>query len=90
MHWSNFRSQCRASSSNMLRFRVPSALRVLSRRSGLSIGRLDDGRIDDLALLPITTNRSALRKAASSVATVEATDVLTFSRLGSRTSSRFF
>ena len=45
-HWSNFRSQCRASSSVMLRLRQVSGFRVLSRRSGLSIGVPGGFRLD--------------------------------------------
>ena len=82
-HWSNFRSQIRASSS--VRFKLLSGLRVLSRRSNLSAGGSVDGRAGDLGLVLKTTNR----KAASPVARTSLKKVLTRSKWGCGTSSCF-
>ena len=88
-HWSNFRSQIRASSSVMVRFKLLSGLRVLSRRSSLSAGGSVGGRAGDLGLVLKTTNRSAFRKAASPVAKTSRRKVLTRSKWGCGTSSHF-
>ena len=74
----------------MVRFRQPSGLRVLSRQSSLSAGGSVDERAGDLGLLLKTTNRSAFRKAASPVAIALRKTVLTRSKLGGWSSSRFF
>ena len=88
-HWSNFRRQIRASSSVMVCFKLPSGLRVLSRRSSLSAGGSVDRRAGDLGPLPKTTNRLAFRKAAFPVARTSRRKVLTRSKWGCGTSSRF-
>ena len=62
---------------------------MLLRRSSLSVGGSVGGRGGDLSLLCKTTNRSAFRKAASLVAIVFRTNVLTLSKLGGWSSSRF-